>query len=87
MRQWLYQDNNKGDNMNYRYVFKKDLDAVYNVKGSILKDDGRISIIKTGELYTVWNAEEGYIFIHTFYEDEALSTFEKYSKVEHKEGA
>jgi hypothetical protein len=70
----------KGVVMKKRYVFAKDLKAIENQRGQILKSNDKIFLVKTSEIYTVWAPESGLIFCHTFYENEALETFEKYTK-------
>ena len=63
-----------------RYVTPNDLKAVSHIKGEILKEKGNVVLVKTANIFTVWNPEEGFHFCNTFYEEEALETFNKYTK-------
>jgi len=62
-----------------KYVFAKDLARIQGIKGQIIESKNGITLVKTLDIYTVWNAEDGFIFTHTFSIKEAAETFEKYS--------
>jgi len=70
--------------MKKRYVTGNDMKKLQGKKGEVLKSSGNINLIKTAYentfIYTVWNYEENLHFVNTFYEDEALETFNKYKQ-------
>lgn len=65
------------------YVTPNDLKKIENTKGQILATNANgIVIVKTVNIFSVWNPEDGFIFCHTFSEEEAWEVFVKYSKRE-----
>jgi hypothetical protein len=61
------------------YVTPNCLKRIENVKGQIVKCYGDLVMVKTLDIYTVWNPNDGFIFCHTFCENEAVETFNKFA--------
>ena len=61
-----------------KYVTPNDMKKIEGVKGTILKEQNGVVLVKTDSIYSVWNPEDGFSFCNTFDAQEAEQTFEKY---------
>ena len=70
-----------------KFLTTNDLKKIEHKKGTILISSNPFNLIernsdeieKGSSVYTVWNFEDGFIFINTMDYDEAMKTFEKYA--------
>jgi hypothetical protein len=70
-----------------KYITPNDLAKIENKKGKILKSGDRINLVERDatelgqglKVYTVWDCEENFIFVHTTDFVEAENTFNKYA--------